>query len=84
MNDLFSLLNQTQCCHFLDPEKHPNMEKRGVPKYVLHIHEMINLLLLQKQEIDHLYEYEEHTLVPPFFPCCGVFQDQESDNPESG
>ena len=26
----------------------------------------------QKQEVDHLYEYEEHTLVPPFFHV-GVF-----------
>jgi len=29
-------------------------------------------MFLQKQEVDHLYEYEEHTSEPPFFHV-GVF-----------
>ena len=41
-------------------------------------------MFLQKQEDEHLQEYEEHTSEPPIFPCWGVFQDQESDNTESG
>jgi hypothetical protein len=51
MNDLFSLLNQTQCCHFLDPEKLPNMEKRGYQSMFFILIEMINLLFLQKHSI---------------------------------
>ena len=51
MNDLFSLLNQTQCCHFLDPKKHPNMEKRGYQSMFFILIEMINLLFLQKHSI---------------------------------
>ena len=51
MNDLFSLLDQTQCCHFLDPKKHPNMEKRGYQSMFFILIEMINLLFLQKHSI---------------------------------
>ena len=51
VNDLFLRLNQTQCCHFLDSEKHPNMEKKGYQSMFFILIEMINLLFLQKHSI---------------------------------
>ena len=51
VNDLFSRLNQTQCCHFLDSEKHHNMEKKGYQSMFFILVEMINLLFLQKHSI---------------------------------
>ena len=51
MNDLFSLLDQTQCCHFLDPEKHPNMEKRGYQSMFFILIDIINLMMLHEHFI---------------------------------
>ena len=34
MNDLFSLLNQTQCCHFLDPKKQKKKWFFNAPYFV--------------------------------------------------
>ena len=51
MNDLFSLLNQTECCHFHDPENQPNIQKRGFRSTFFIFLEMIILLFLQKHSI---------------------------------
>ena len=51
MNDFLSLLDQTQCGNFHDPEKYPSMEKCGFQSMILRLIDMINLLFMQKHFI---------------------------------